>query len=95
MVREKIDTEFLSHLSTYQLAHQLIVTREGFVVIPQVANRAFEVQASTNLLSSNSWPVLNLPANAPFFPSSNRTAIVEEALSPGSPRYYRARVFEP
>jgi hypothetical protein len=38
---------------------------------------------------------LNLPANAPFFPSTNRTTTVEEALSPESPRYYRARVFEP
>ncbi len=65
------------------------------ILIPQVVNRAFEVQTTTNLLSSNSWSALNLPANAPFFPSSNRTAIVEEALSPGSPHYYRARVFEP
>lgn len=67
----------------------------AIVVIPQVANRAFEVQVTTNLLSSNSWSALNLPANTPSFPSSNRTAIVEEALSPGLPRYYRARVFEP
>lgn len=65
------------------------------VVIPQVANRAFEVQATTNLLNSNAWSALNLPANAPFFPSSNRTAIVEETIQPGPPRFYRARVFEP
>ena len=65
------------------------------VGIPQVANRAFEVQATTNLLSSNSWSALNLPANAPFFPSSNRTVIVEETIQPGPPRFYRARVFEP
>jgi len=67
----------------------------AIVLIPQVANRAFEVQATTNLLSSNSWSALNLPANAPFFPSTNQTTTVEEALSPESPRYYRARVFEP
>lgn len=65
------------------------------VVIPQVANRGFEVQATTNLFNSNSWSALNLPANAPFFPSSNRTAVVEETIQPGPPRFYRARVFEP
>ena len=65
------------------------------ISIPQGANRAFEVQATTNLLSSNSWSALNLPANAPFFPNSNRTAILEEMLLPDPPRFYRARVFEP
>jgi hypothetical protein len=65
------------------------------VVIPQVANRGFEVQATTGLLNGNSWSALNLPANAPFFPSSNRTAIVEDSIQPGPPRFYRARVFEP
>ena len=65
------------------------------VVIPQPANRAVEVQATTNLFNSDSWTALNLPANAPFFPSSNRTAIVEEPATSGSPRYYRVRVLEP
>lgn len=65
------------------------------VAIPQVANRAFEVQATTDLFSSNSWSALNLPANAPSFPSSNRTVVVEEPLPSGAPRFYRARVFEP
>lgn len=65
------------------------------VVIPQVANRAFEVQATTNLLNGSPWSALNLPANAPLFPISNRTAIVEEANQSGPPRYYRARVLEP
>ena len=63
--------------------------------IPQVANRAFEVQATTNLLNSDSWSALNLPANAPSFPSSNRTAVVEDIVQPGPLRFYRARVFEP
>jgi hypothetical protein len=67
----------------------------ALVVIPQVANRGFEIQASTNLPSSDSWSALNLPANAPFFPSSNRTVTVEETIQPVSPRFYRARVFEP
>lgn len=65
------------------------------IVIPQVANRAFEVQATADLLNSNPWRALNLPTNAPFFPSSNRTVIVEETNPPGPTRFYRARVFEP
>jgi len=64
------------------------------VVIPHVANRAMEVQATTNLLNSNSWSALNLPANAPFFPASNRTSVVSEPPS-GTPKYYRVRVSEP
>ena len=65
------------------------------VILPHVANRGFEVQANSDLLNSNAWWALNLPANAPFFSSSNRTAIVEETNAPGSLRFYRARVFEP
>ncbi len=65
------------------------------VLIPHVANRAFEVQTTTNLFNSNSWSTLNIPANAPFYPISNRTATVSEPVQPGNPRYYRARVFEP
>lgn len=64
------------------------------VVIPQVANRAVEVQATTNLLNSNSWSALNLPANAPFFPASNRTTTVSEPPA-ATPKYYRVRVYEP
>jgi len=65
------------------------------IVIPQVANRAFEVQGALDLGNSNSWYPLNLPSNVPFFPISNRTAVVEEAIDPGTPKFYRARVYEP
>ena len=64
------------------------------IIIPQVANRAFEVQSSTNLVNAL-WSPLNLPANAPFFPISNRTAVVEEPIQSATPTFYRARVFEP
>ena len=64
------------------------------VVIPQIANRAIEVQATTNLLNSNSWSALNLPANAPFFPATNRTTVVSEPTA-ATPKYYRVRVSEP
>ena len=65
------------------------------VLIPQPANRAVEVQATTNLFSLDSWSVLNLPANAPFFPASDRTNVVSEPAGSVTPRYYRVRVYEP
>ena len=65
------------------------------VLIPHTANRAFELQATANLFNSNSWSTLNIQANAPFYPISNRTTTVTEPSQPTGPRYYRARVFEP
>jgi hypothetical protein len=62
---------------------------------PQIANRGFEVQSATTLLDANAWSPLNVPANAPFFSSSNRTASVPVPLDPNSPTFYRVRVFEP
>ncbi len=67
----------------------------AIILIPQIANRAFEVQTTTNLFDSNSWSALDILDNAPSYPISNRAATVSEPLKPGSPRYYRARVFEP
>ena len=67
----------------------------AYILIPQIANRAFEIQTTTNLFNSNSWNALNIPANARFYPASNRTAILSEPVQAGNPRYYRARVFEP
>jgi uncharacterized repeat protein (TIGR03806 family) len=65
------------------------------VIFPQIANRGFEVQASTNLMNFNSWTPLNVPANAPFFSSSNQTAVVPALALPETPNFYRVRVFEP
>lgn len=65
------------------------------IVIPQVANRAFEIQATTNLFNGNSWSPLNLPANTPSFPAADRTVAVEDLIQSGPPKFYRARVYEP
>ena len=65
------------------------------VNFPQIANRGFEVQATTNLLNANSWSALNLPANAPFYSASNRVGTVAEPASSSAPTFYRVRVFEP
>lgn len=65
------------------------------IVIPHIANRAVEVQTTTNMLSPNSWSALNQPDNAPFFPTSNRTTRVTDPASGTGPKYYRVRVYEP
>jgi glucose/arabinose dehydrogenase len=65
------------------------------VLIPHPANRAMEVQATTNLLDPDSWVALDLPANAPFFPATNRTSTVAEPAISTTPVYYRVRVYEP
>lgn len=65
------------------------------ILIPQIANRGFEIQTTTRLFDSNSWNALNIPANAPFYSISNRTATVTDPGRRRNARYYRARVFEP
>ncbi len=39
------------------------------IVIPRLANRAYEVQWSTHLGDANSWVVLDHPDNRPCFPA--------------------------
>jgi uncharacterized repeat protein (TIGR03806 family) len=68
---------------------------QAHVVVPQPANRAVEVQFTTNLLDFNAWQPLNVPANAPFFPASNRLWLVPDSSNTPNPQYYRVRVFEP
>lgn len=65
------------------------------IIFPQIANRAFEVQGTTNLFDANSWSPLDVPANAPFFSISNRTATIDGALSLFTNKFYRVRIFEP
>jgi uncharacterized repeat protein (TIGR03806 family) len=64
------------------------------VRFPQVANRGFEVQATTNLFDPKSWQPLDVPANRPFFSVTNFEAVIEDPIQ-HPPRYYRVRVFEP
>lgn len=65
------------------------------ILIPHIANRAVEVQATTNLLNADSWTALNQPDNAPFFPATNRTTVVSDPVGGLTPKYYRVRVYEP
>ena len=63
------------------------------VLVPQIANRGFEVQRSMKL-STPLWQPLDLPANRPFFSATNRLLVVEEPKTNAS-GFYRVRVFEP
>jgi hypothetical protein len=60
-----------------------------------VANRGFEVQVTPDFLNPALWSPFDVPANAPFFSISNRTAVVEDALAPDTNKFYRVRVFAP
>jgi hypothetical protein len=62
------------------------------VLVPQIANRGFEVQRSMNL--SAPWQPLDVPANRPFFSATNRLLVVEQPTTNAS-GFYRVRVYEP
>ena len=62
------------------------------IIFPQVANRAFEVQETANLMNDDPWSPLDVPGNEPFFSSSNRTLTVEDSLNTDTNRFYRVRV---
>ena len=61
----------------------------------QKANRGFEVQYKTNLVTGESWQVLDVPSNAPNFSSSDQPKSVNDTTAEADSRYYRVRVFEP
>jgi mono/diheme cytochrome c family protein len=65
------------------------------VLIPQLANRGFELQVASSLGPNANWVPLNLPENRPIISSSNRLVIVEQPLTNPAIRFYRVRVFEP
>lgn len=60
---------------------------------PQIANRGFQVETSADI-TSPAWQPLDVPANAPFFPITNRLWAVPDTLT-GTNRYYRIGVFSP
>jgi len=61
----------------------------------QIANRGFELQATTTLVDSNSWSALDLPGNEPFFSITNRDAVVTDPAWNDTNKFYRVRVFPP
>ena len=65
------------------------------VLVPQPANRAIQVEATTNLFAPNTWTPLDTAANAPLFPATNRVAVVPDTPDPTTSRFYRARIAAP
>ena len=65
------------------------------ILYPRLANRAPEVQWSTNLSDAKSWVLLDLPDNRPFFSSTNGQVMIEDVTTASSARFYRVRIFAP
>jgi hypothetical protein len=65
------------------------------IVLPQIANRGFEVQSADGSVNALSWSPLDAAGNEPFFVSSNRMNVVTDPISGATNRFYRVRVFEP
>jgi uncharacterized repeat protein (TIGR03806 family) len=65
------------------------------VVFPQISNRAFEVQARTNIFDSSAWTPLDVPGNEPYFARTNRVGSLNQPLNPSGSVFYRVRVIEP
>ena len=65
------------------------------IVFSRLANRAFEVQWTTNLKEATSWFALDHPDNRPFVSSTNGQAKIEDFTAPSSARFYRVRIYEP
>jgi hypothetical protein len=87
-------TDPLQSTSNWKIAVQRAANISQ-VSFTQIANRGFEVQGTTNLFNSNSWSVLDVAGNEPFFWITNRSAVISDPSSNSASKYYRVRVFEP
>ena len=65
-----------------------------WIAFTRPANRATEVQFSTNGAPPYTWRFLDTPANRPFFPATNEPVAVPDPGAGDSPRLYRVRVRE-
>ena len=66
------------------------------ILFLRLANRAFEVQWSTNVSDAKSWVALDHADNRPFFSSTNGQTVIEDVIiMPSSARFYRVRINEP
>jgi glucose/arabinose dehydrogenase len=61
----------------------------------QPANRAYRVEAATNLTSPITWQFLNVPENKPTYPASNNEAVVTDPGTNAAQKFYRVRVSTP
>jgi len=70
-------------------------TNEVQVLVPQIANRAIEVQYSDHLGNAPDWLPLDVVDNRPLFSSSNLLHSVTDPSSIEATRFYRVRIYEP
>ena len=64
------------------------------ISVSQPANRAVEVQFTPNVLPPL-WQPLDVPGNQPFFPSTNRVAVVQDVVTNEPAKLYRVTVRDP
>lgn len=64
------------------------------ISFPQIANRGFQVEWASALVSPTSWQPLDVAANRPFFSRTNFTTTVTDAITNAPFRFYRVRVFD-
>jgi hypothetical protein len=65
------------------------------ITFEAIANRAFEVQWTTNLARPSSWLPLDAPQNSALFAITNSQRTVPDLSADGLPRFYRVRVTGP
>jgi len=65
------------------------------ILFPRLANRAFEVQWTTNLQDATSWVAWDQADNAPFFSSTNGQTMIADLNTAASARFYKVRIYPP
>jgi mono/diheme cytochrome c family protein len=65
------------------------------ILIPLIANRAFQVQYTDQPDAGSVWTPLDVPENRPIFPASSYPHMVTDPTSSEGMRLYRVLVYEP
>lgn len=84
-------TNFIAPLSATAKASNGV----GVVEFTQPANRAYRVEAATNLAPPIAWEFLNVPQNKPTYPASNTAVAVPDTGTNAGQKFYRVRVSTP
>lgn len=65
-----------------------------WIAFDHPANRAAEVEFTTNSAPPFGWRLLEAPENRPFYPATSRPAAVPDPGAGDAPRFYRVRLRE-
>jgi hypothetical protein len=60
-----------------------------------LANRSFQVQATSSPADPDSWKPLDVPGNEPFFPAQDLPTLLSDDLSAVQARFYRVLIQTP